>query len=137
MDSKILQQHNFNIIFYPTNKLSFSKLKKTIDMLNCWEIYSISCQYGLPYIKQTKHRLWFLLNEHKLNIRNQETNKFAIAKHCWERDHTFNFHSAKIICKPNSVFELNFLEAFHIHKNLNNFVPCDFAIPALSDCWKF
>ena len=64
-------------------------------MLNCWGIHSISCQYGLPYIGQTKLRLYFRLNEHKLNIRNQETNKSAIAKHYWENDHAFKFHSAK------------------------------------------
>ena len=28
----------------------------------------------------------------------------AVAKHCWENDLTFNFDSAKIICKPSSVF---------------------------------
>ena len=78
----------------------------------------------------------FHLNEHKLSIQNQETNKSAIAKHSWESDHTFNFHSAKIICKPSSVFELDFLETFHIHKNHNNVVKCDFPIPSLLDCWK-
>ena len=41
----------------------------------------------------------------------------------------FNFHSAKIICKPNSVFELDFLEAFHTHKNHNNVLNYDFAAP--------
>ena len=48
-------------------------MKDPIDTLNCWRIYSISCQCGLSYIGQTKHRLIFHLNEHKLNIRNQET----------------------------------------------------------------
>ena len=70
----------------------------------------------------------FRLNEHKHNIRNQETNKSAIAKHFWENDPTFNFHSVKIVCKPNSVFELDFLEAYHIHKNHSNVVNYDFTI---------
>ena len=73
----------------------------SIDTLNCWGIYSVSCQCGLSYIGQTKRRLIFRLNEHKLNIRNQETNKSAIAKQCWENDHTFNFHSAKIILQTH------------------------------------
>ena len=49
---------------------------------------------------------------------------------------TFNLHSVKVICKPNSAFELEFLEAFHIHKNHNNVVNCNFASPPLSDCLK-
>ena len=43
---------------------------------------------------------------------------------------------SKIICKPNFVFKLDFLEAYHIHKNHNNVVNCDFAIPPLTDFWK-
>ena len=120
--AKILKQQNFKIIFSSINKLSFSKLKDPIETLYCWGIYSISCQCGLSYIGQIKHRLCFHLSEHKFNIRNQETNKSAIVKHCWENYHTFNFHSAKIIGKPNSVFELDFFGAFHIHKNHNNVV---------------
>ena len=53
-----------------------------------------------------------------------------------ENDCTFIFHFAKIICKPNSVFVLDFLEVFHIHKNHNNVVNCDFSITPLWDCWK-
>ena len=79
---------------------------------------------------------YFFLNEHKLNIRNHETNKSALAKQSWVNDQTFNFHSAKIICKPTSVFEFDFLEVFHIHKKYNNVVNCDFVIPPLSDCCK-
>ena len=74
--------------------------------------------------------------EHKLNIHNQETKKSAVAKHCWENDYIFNFHSAKIISKHISVFELDFLEACHIHKNHNNVVNSNFAIPPLLACWK-
>ena len=60
----------------------------------------------------------------------------AIAKNYLENSQTFNFHYPKIIYKPNSIFELDFFEAFHIHKNHNNVVNCDFVIPPLSDCSK-
>ena len=66
--AKILKQHNFKVIFSPVIKLSLSKLKDPIDTLNIWGIYSISYQYGLLYIGQTKHRLCFHLYEHKHNI---------------------------------------------------------------------
>ena len=75
---KILKQNNFKVIFSPTNKLFLFNLKDPIDMLNCRGICSISCHCGLSYIGQTKRRLIFRLNDHKLNIRNQDFNKFAI-----------------------------------------------------------
>ena len=53
-----------------------------------------------------------------------------IANYCRENNHNFNSLSAKIICSPNSIFELDFLlEVFHIHVNYNNIVDCGFAIP--------
>ena len=78
----------------------------------------------------------FMFIDHKLNIRNQETKISASAKHFWENDYTFNFDSVKIISRPNSIFEPDFLEAFHIHKNHNNVAKYDFAMPCLSDYWK-
>ena len=78
----------------------------------------------------------FINYEHKFNIPHHQIDKLAIAKYCWENDHNFYFDSAEIICRPNSIFELDFLETFSIHKNHNNVLTCDFIIPLLSGCWK-
>ena len=51
-------------------------------------------------------------------------------------DYNFNFDSGKVICRHNSILQFDFLEAFHILKNLTNVVNCDFAFPHASDCWK-
>ena len=75
-------------------------------------------------------------NEHKLSIWNQETNKSAIAKHCWENDHTFNFHCTQIICKSNSVLKLNFLKHSISIKIIIMLSTVNFAIPSSSDYWK-
>ena len=32
--------------------------------------------------------------------------------------HTFKFDFAKIVCRFNSIFELDFLVAFHVHKKI-------------------
>lgn len=48
--------------------------------------------------------------------------------------HYFDFNSTKIISKPSSIFEFNFLEVFHIYKNYKNAVNYDFTIAPLSDC---
>ena len=83
-------------------------------------------------------------NRRKINV--WSTNKFSNEEHTAvlvvfsvpssvQKKNGENFSYA-IICKPASVFELDFLEAYHIHKNHNNVVNCDFAIPPLSDCWK-
>ena len=57
----------------------------------------------------------------------------AAAKRCLENNHTSIFHSAKIISEPNSIFELDFLEEFQIHKNHNNVFNYNFGIPPLLD----
>ena len=60
---------------------------------------------------------------------------------------TFTFHSAKIItpllfilpklfANPPLYSNLTSLKHIISIKNHNNVVNCDFAIPALSDCWK-
>ena len=72
-----------------------------------------------------------------MNIRCQENNKSAVAKHCMGNNHTFNFDSAKIVFRPISTLELDFFEGFHFHKNHYIVDNCDFAIPSLSDFWKF
>ena len=68
----------------------------------------------------------FHLQEHKPSIQNQEINKSAVAQHCRVNGHIFNFQSNKSICKPNSTFELDFLEAVHTYKNHNNVINCGF-----------
>ena len=50
--AKILKHHIFKVIFSPTNKLCLSNLKDPISKLNCWGIYSISCQCSLSYISK-------------------------------------------------------------------------------------
>ena len=54
-----------------------------------------------------------------------------------ENDHALNFDSRKVIFRLNSTFELDFLKKFQIHKNYKYVVTCNFAIPPLSDCWKY
>ena len=46
---------------------------------------------------------------------------------------TFNFDYGKIICILDSSFELDFLEAFHVHKKHKNVVNCDLAFSILSN----
>ena len=81
---EILKNHSFKEIFTPINKVSF-QVKDLIDALNSYGICNISCQCGLSYLGQTKHRFCFHLFDHKDNVRHQEINKSAIAKHCCEK----------------------------------------------------
>ena len=132
--AKNLKRHNFKVTFAPIYKFSLFRLKTTIGAINLsyLVIYCISCQCGLSYTGQTKHKLDFHLCEHKLNIWHQETNKSTTVKHCQDIDRTFNFDSGKIACKLNFIFELDFFETFHIHKNHNNVGNCNFAIHPFS-----
>lgn len=50
---------------------------------------------------------------------------------------SFDYIPTKIISRLTSIHEMNFLDAFHIHKNLKNNGNLEFAIPPLSDYLKY
>ena len=133
--SNILRKFKIHSIFAPVNKLKFTCLKDPVPTLNNWGIYEISCQCGLSYIGQTKRALKFRLKEHQNYVKNQDVNKSSIAQHCWNTNHNFNFTSAAIIQKCPSYLDLDFFEAFHIHKNSFNLVNDTSMVPFLHQIW--
>ncbi|MDI4567834.1 MAG: GIY-YIG nuclease family protein, partial [Mycoplasma sp.] len=132
----ILQKFNFRVVYSPINKIPSSILKDPIPDMNSWGIYRIPCQCGLIYIGQTKRALKFRVKEHEAYVRKKETQKSSVAQHCWSENHTFNFSAAKIIQKTSSIGELDFLEAFHIHKNLSVLVNDPNSNPNLPSAFK-
>lgn len=58
----------------------------------------------------------------------QNNNKTAISTFIWNINHTFDLNSSKITYKPNSIQDMDFLKAFHIHKNYKNVINYDFAL---------
>jgi hypothetical protein len=134
--AKILKRFDFNVIFSPVKKVRFSNLKHPIDNLNCWGIYSISCQCGLSYIGQTKRALKFRLKEHENYVKNQDLKRSSIAQHCWSTSHRFLFSSATIVHKCSSVLDLDFWEAYHILKNSHSVVNDFSSTPYFPEVWK-
>lgn len=70
------------------------------------------------------------ITEREQYIGKRETDKSAIAKHCWERN-IFDLNSAKII------FKTIFFQEFYIYKDYKNIDNCDLAIFSLSYCAKY
>lgn len=56
------------------------------------------------------------LKERENYVRKKELYKSDIAKHSWSSNHQLNFSEAKVIIKCNSNFDLDFYEAYNIHK---------------------
>ena len=78
-----------------TSKEEFPIFEMSMEFINDKCSSLEICNENVRNTNREKKQLMFkrsqketFINEHKLNIRNQETNKFAIAKHCWENDHT-------------------------------------------------
>ncbi|KFM59771.1 hypothetical protein X975_01105, partial [Stegodyphus mimosarum] len=100
--------------------------------MNSCGIYRIPYQWGLIYICQTKRALKFRITEYEAYVRKKETQKSSVAQHCWSENHTFllpnysksifqchQFFCCQIIRKTSSIGEPDFLEAFHIQKNIS------------------
>ncbi|KFM65867.1 hypothetical protein X975_12127, partial [Stegodyphus mimosarum] len=104
--------------------------------MNSWGIYRIPCQCGFIYIVQTKRASKFRVKEHEAYVRRKETQKSSVAQHCWSENHTSNSSAAKIIQKASSIGELDFLEAFHSHKNLSFLVNDPNSNPSLHSAFK-
>jgi hypothetical protein len=134
--SGILRRFNIRTVLIPPNSIQFSNLKDEIPLSLSWGIYQIPCQCGKSYIGQTRRALKFRINEHKNYVKNQELTKSAIAQHCWQYDHLFQFDNTKLLQKMRSPLELDFYEAFHIFSNLPNLVNDSKSIPHLSLAWK-
>lgn len=62
-----------------------------------------------PVSSKLNVALNFVLKNMNNVMQKQELNKSSIATHCWEKNPTFHFNLAKMITKPISIHEFNFL----------------------------
>lgn len=84
---------------------------------NC--VYSIRCQCDREYIGETKRPLQVRLNEHKKNLKYEETTSSKLAKHAWEHEHSFDFNNVKILHHESHFYKRKFVEGTLIKLNSN------------------
>ena len=124
---KIFRKYNVNLAFY--NKYSINKqFSKSIertptDELDKSGIYKIECNScEKVYIGQTKRTLKIRGREHINCIKNQETDRSAVAAHFWKEKHDVKFPPS-LLKEVNNKFHLTTWENIFIneykHRNFN------------------
>ena len=131
--TKFLKAFDIITIHIPHKASVFGPPKDRISHLRKNGIYQINCNNcNLGYIGQTKRTLKARVTEHQRMVKNMEINKSAIAAHCWENDHVFNFDSARIIQPVPRTSLLDFYEGFHIRADEDVLVNDEKGIPPVS-----
>lgn len=86
-------------------------------------IYAIDCMCGLRYIGQTQRSIETRFKEHKLNIKNRDITRSALAAHYVETGHDCRNSDIKLL-KSSKDYNLNMLESIYMYLNkdilLNN-----------------
>lgn len=135
--AKHLKHFGFQVVYKPVLKLQFTMVKDKISNQNLWGIYKIPCICDQSYIGQTKRSLKFRIKEHENNVKKCNIEKSSIAEHAWSNNHSFQFSSSELLQKSPDIHQLNFLEAWEIHKNRTKIVNNIEIVPNLSDAWKY
>ena len=122
----------YNIRLAPKNNLSIKNLlncdlKDKIPDMKRSGIYKVECENcNMGYIGKTKRNLEIRKKEHWRCIKNQSTEKSAIAFHFWEEGH--NLKDPSLIKPLNRVKEQKIWEELLIYQNKDNLFNFDIPV---------
>ena len=97
---RVFSSHKINCAFYSKETLrkQLSKPKDKVpinDRNNI--IYKIPCNdCSASYIGETKRPFGVRKKEHQGNVKNGQTEKSNVARHCWSKDHKMNWDEMKM-----------------------------------------
>jgi len=135
---KALQRWGIDTIPMPGRKigsyLASNKIQK--EALESPGVYSIDCaNCNQQYVGQTKRMIKKRISEHKKNVKYGETDKSAVASHCWNKSHCMNWKSVKKIAPYSGYSSTLFREAVEISKTRNS-MNNNFGNITLPNVWK-
>ena len=84
-------------------------------------IYEVDCSNcQTVYFGESKRSLKSRSYEHKRSVRNCDTDKNEIAKHCWEVDHNVSWEQKKVVDRESRLISEKIKETIHSLKNPNH-----------------
>ena len=114
---RVFSSHKINCAFYSKETLrkQLSKPKDKVpinDRNNI--IYKIPCNdCNASYIGETKRPFGVRKKEHQGNVKNGQTEKSNVARHCWSKDHKMNWDEMKIIDTDSYIWSRKLKETLH------------------------
>ena len=131
----ILRSHKIRSTFY-TNKTLCKLLCKPKDRLATEDksniLYKIDCSNCEEvYFLESKPSLKSRSDEQKRSVRNCDSDKNEIAKHCWEANHNFNWDQKKVIDRESKLIPRKIKETIHCLKNPNHINKISYILPQI------
>ena len=72
------------------------------------------------YFGESKRSLKSCSDKHKRSVRNCDSDKNEIAKHCWEADHNFSWDHKKVVDRESRLIQRKIKETIHSLKKPNH-----------------
>lgn len=84
--TRLLCHRNLRIVSFPLIKLKqHLRPVKALLGLEVLEVYKVPCECGESYIGQTGQLVSIRISEHRRDVKLGQTDKSAVAQHCWAK----------------------------------------------------
>jgi hypothetical protein len=133
--SQLLSRHNIKSVALPPKKISsFLRLVKENVGLKTPGVYSVPCECGLVYIRQTGRSIEIRIKEHQWNIRLLQLDKSALAEQGFNHNHKTLLQDVEILYTKSGYLDRLIMEAIEVDLHPYNINKEDGLI--LSRAWK-